>query len=1130
MSHTNTLMTVSQIVIGLLWNGMGSDVRAALETASARGVVVEEIGKRSVLAKAGLEPGDVLLTWRRLPAPPANPEEVRGEFLSAFDWMWLEIEQAPRGTVEFIGWSGEEPRVFKVSPGYWEAKIRPWMAADLLTDYVLAQEFLDAGNVARATRLWEKVDTATKDWRLRCWLLRRVGKVWAEQGQWETALEKYRRAIAEARKPFPKSVIWHAIGHGHRERGEFELARQAYKSAWEIRESHWRNSLVLADSLNFVGAVKFRLGDLEGVERSWKRSWEIRQGLAPYSLSTAAALNNMGVLALTRGDLSPATHYFQRALVLWQDLNPHSIDRKRPLHNLGAVAYARGELAQAMDYYQRALEIQRRLEPDSADVAVILNNLGLLAAKRGYLDRATDFHQQSLKIRQAALDTSQIAYSLANLGEVATKRHELSQATDDYHRALQIFIKLAPGSLQVASILSNLGSVAHLQGETSRANGFYQRALTINMNLAPESLLVANSLNNLGYLAWGAGDLERATEFHHRALKIRERLAPGSLEMAMSLSNLGAVAEERQDLNEAIAYFQRTLEIQDRLAPGSIEVTNTLHRLGILHRQRNPPQLEVASHFLHRALDTLDNQLTQLGGSHDVRASFRTRYDEYYRNAFEVQLELGQQDTAFQTLERSRARSFLEHLAERDIVFAADIPRELDRERRRLTARIDRTYQQFADLNTLDHEKQLTELFKQVSDLRDEARSIEDKIRRASPRLAMLQYPQPLDIQAARAALDPGTLMLSFSVGETSTVLLAVSRKQILLFDTLEVSEEILRGQVQMFLKQIRYARRPGSQRIRKFEELARSLYATLIEPAARRIEASERILILADGPLHYLPWGALLRDTPDGAQYMVEWKPFHLALSATVYAELRKLRRRGKESLPPVQVAAFGNPSYPGNRENTARHNDVIVRFAAERTLFDWEPLPYTRREVEAIADVFPAKHVRVYMGEDATEERAKSLGRGLRILHFATHSHLDERFPLNSFLALTIPEKYREGHDNGLLQAWEIFERVRIDADLVVLSACETALGEEQGGEGLIGLTRAFQYAGARTVAASLWRIADQATAELMSSFYRHLNAGATKDQALREAQLELIHGEDERLKAPYFWAAFQLYGDWQ
>jgi CHAT domain-containing protein len=162
-------------------------------------------------------------------------------------------------------------------------------------------------------------------------------------------------------------------------------------------------------------------------------------------------------------------------------------------------------------------------------------------------------------------------------------------------------------------------------------------------------------------------------------------------------------------------------------------------------------------------------------------------------------------------------------------------------------------------------------------------------------------------------------------------------------------------------------------------------------------------------------------------------------------------------------------------------------------------------------------------------------------RYVHFAGHGYLDQQFPLNSAVVLTMPTVFQSGEENGLLQAWEVLEQVRLDADLVVLSACESGLGKEMGGEGLIGLTRAFQYAGARSVMATLWKISDRTTAEFMVRFYRHLKEGLSKDEALRATQMEFIRGpiqvtndKGERVdfdaSAPYYWAAFQIYGDWQ
>jgi CHAT domain-containing protein len=157
------------------------------------------------------------------------------------------------------------------------------------------------------------------------------------------------------------------------------------------------------------------------------------------------------------------------------------------------------------------------------------------------------------------------------------------------------------------------------------------------------------------------------------------------------------------------------------------------------------------------------------------------------------------------------------------------------------------------------------------------------------------------------------------------------------------------------------------------------------------------------------------------------------------------------------------------------------------------------------------------------------------VRYVHFACHGYLDERFPLSSALALTIPKTEGDGRDNGLLQAWEIFDQVRLGADLVTLSACQTGLGKEMGGEGLLGLTRAFLYAGARSVLGSLWSVSDNSTTILMGRFYGYLKAGRPRDEALRAAQIDLIRtgGTGPRaadLSHPFHWAAFQLSGDWK
>jgi len=415
---------------------------------------------------------------------------------------------------------------------------------------------------------------------------------------------------------------------------------------------------------------------------------------------------------------------------------------------------------------------------------------------------------------------------------------------------------------------------------------------------------------------------------------------------------------------------------------------------------------------------------------------------------------------------------------------------------------------------------------------------IDAKIRRAA-RGDDWQPPEPLPLEEIRQTLDPKTLLISYVIAEEGLDVFLLCKQCDLEVRHVDVEESKLWIQAKEYRALIREKETSKARDLK-----AGWLYQKLLQPIADRIEASDRLVILPDGPLHYLPFAALARPVDeDRWQYLIEWKPIHLAASATVYAELRKRRPANAPSDTRTwELVAFGDPAYPSeNGEDRAANLPTAVRSATDRGLFDGlSRLPNTNREIREISRLFPPEAVRTHLRHEAREERAKAEAGKARILHFAAHGFADPEVPLDSFLALTIPALDEKADDNGILQAWEIL-RSRLDADLVVLSACVTAIGPQRGGEGLMSLSRAFQIAGARTVAASLWRVNDLSTSELMIRFYRHLRDGKSKDEALRAAQIELIRGPiktvdddgnpvERDFSAPYHWAAFQLIGDWQ
>jgi CHAT domain-containing protein len=371
--------------------------------------------------------------------------------------------------------------------------------------------------------------------------------------------------------------------------------------------------------------------------------------------------------------------------------------------------------------------------------------------------------------------------------------------------------------------------------------------------------------------------------------------------------------------------------------------------------------------------------------------------------------------------------------------------------------------------------------------------------------------------------LDAGTVWLSYLIDDDTTMLFVVtpeaeSAEGGLRVVRLPVGRPQLEEEVAIFRGLILRGRSRASVETALLVQ-GRKLYRLLLAPAGEPLARATRLLISPDGPLHALPFAALVRPAGQG-EFLMQWKPIHTVASATLYAELRRGRRDRARTEGSLVVLA--NPLLkPLGRSKPEPGDNPLRRYRA-----GLPPLPGAREEVRALANLFGRRAV-VYTGAAATETRLAQLPVRPRYLHFACHALLDRRSPLDSGLALA-PTAGRNGGDAGLLQAWEIFHRVRLDADLVTLSACDSGLGREAAGEGMIGLTRAFHYAGARSVLSSLWPVSDRSTPILMARFYARLHAGFPTDLALAEAQRQLLRDRD--LAHPYAWAGFALNGDWR
>ncbi|MCG8463069.1 MAG: CHAT domain-containing protein [Holophagales bacterium] len=1201
-------------------------------TPVAADVLVQDLAAGSALLRAGVEPGDRFGSWRR---PDGEAEPLR----TAFDWLWLETEQAPRGPLRLDGKRRGEPFSVRIEPGLWQARVRPELPGDLLAVYRSGSNRLDAGDAVGAADRWHRAAAGSALPRhVRTWLLYRAGSVLVEAGETAAGEELLTAALEAAEAPRERLAILRALAIVHRSAGRLDAAEEAFHEMSALWHGESPGGLGEADVWSQLSEVAEARGDLDAVDRwlvlaadrldalapvsvdrakiwaargrqaysrglydeaeaAHRRAADMFFELAPESARMAVGWMNLGMVPAVRGDLQEAERYHRRAWELFERLDPHSLNAAACLNNLGAIAMQRGDPPAAEEFMLQALEIRERLAGGSVAVAGNLSNLGIIARSRGDLERASDYYHRALVIlQQQAPQSTRVANTLTNLGNLANEKGDLAEAEDFYRRALVPHQKLAPASIGTALLMMNLGSVARQRGDFAHAESWYRRGLEILRRAAPEGEKMATLEAGLGTVLMERWDLEKAEEHLARALGSSRRRAPGSLEEAGRWNLLGTLARMRGDLDTAAAHQERALAVQRLAAPDGLQQTRSLVNLGelallrgeivasrryaeralrlleprapesaaaaaarvvlgeaelaagdlegaerslsdalevlegrgfagyrrveclealarVARRQGRP---ELAWGHLERALEDLDEQVGKLGGGRDEDGSFRARYGHVYRAAIDLLLELGRPSAAFEVLEERRARGLLSMLAERDLAFV-EIPVELSKARRRLAVLYDRSLQELLEADG-DAER-AEELGAELDRLRRARRELQDRIRESAPQIRELEDARTASSAEIRAALDPGTLLLSYSVGEAVTRLFVLSRESGLQVFEVPIGEGRLRSAVRGLVRLIEQRRNPGSPAYRALLLAAHELYEVLLGPARHLVEASERLLVVPDGPLFRVPFAALVDAPPSGEwRFLVEERGLHVVASATLYTQLRG--RRGERDRP-RELVAFGDPDYGEARPGTAPR-EPQVRSAAR--YFDLRPLPGSRLEVEKIGGLYP-RGSQLWLGRHATEERAKNLDRETRYVHFAAHGLLNERSPLDSAIALTLATPEADG-ENGLLQVWEIFEQVRIDADLVVLSACQTASGPYVDGEGLIGLARAFHYAGASSVLASSWKVEDRATADLMFRFYRNLRAGSRKDAALRSAQLGLLRSSEHA--APYYWASFQLYGD--
>jgi CHAT domain-containing protein/Tfp pilus assembly protein PilF len=1154
-----------------------NDTSIATTERIQRGVVVEEVAKNSAAEKAGLQKGDVLLSWRR--------GEAAGDIESPFDVSNLAIEQGPRGMVSLKGARGTEESTWKLDPGLRGLKTRPYLSEKLLPSYLEGRKLVQAKKWLEAAEQWRALASqmnSSTPLPTRLWLLDQVADAFSQARQWKNADEIYQQASQEAGETHPaiNGVLVCDWANTYKLRSDWPNAEKYYQQSISENQKLGPESLIIASIVDDLGTISASRGDLAKAEEHFRQALAIRQKLAPESLEIAVSFIRLGDIARLRGNLAKAEEYGRQALEIGEKLAPGGMEVAGSVNILGIVAVLRGDLAKADEYFRQALEIRQKLDPGSVEVAASFNSLGYVAEQRGDLPKAEEYYRQAFEIRQRLAPGSlYVAASLNNLGNLARQRGELAKAEEYYRQALEIRQKLAPGSLDVAASLNNLGFVAEQREDLAKAEEYYRQALEIRQKLAPGSLDAADGLNNLGIVAERRADLAKAEEYYRQALEIRQKLASGSLAVAQNLDNLGNVVMQRGYPAQAEEYCRQALQIRQKLAPDSLGVADSLSSLGdaakqqgdlakaeeyyrkaLIIRQKLSPQsgefveslallaevlrrkgeLEQAAQLFQQSLDALDTQMTMFGGSEEIRSGFRSHYLDVHSAYIDLLVSQKQLEAAFHVQERSRAQELLETLAAARVDIRKGINLELlEKERSLQDLLTKKSSRRIELLNDKSTEAQAATLDKEIQETLQQYQEVEGQIRQASPGYAALIQPQPLTVkEVQQQLLDDDTVLLEYALGEERSYVFAVTQDSIAAFPLPKRTDIDASAREAYRLLAVRNA---------KDTSIAKQALATLshrvLGPVAGQLN-KKRLLVVSDGALQYIPFAVLPAPQDPSVSLLMEHEVVNLP-SASALAVLRR-QLSGRKAAPKA-VAILADPVFdrhddrlhPANKTDRSGRPDAIeVSWLSglDRSGIDagvtragvFPRLFFSRHEADAIYSTARQGDAAELLDFNASKDAAMSSQlKDYRIVHYATHGLLNSEHPELSGLVFSLVDRQGKPQD-GFLRLIDIYN-LELNADLVVLSACQTALGKQIAEEGLVGLTRGFMHAGAPRVIASLWKVDDEATAELMKKFYEGiLKNGQTPAQSLRSSQIWM--SRQKRWQQPYYWAGFILQGEWK
>ncbi len=919
----------------------------------------------------------------------------------------------------------------------------------------------------------------------------------------------------------------------------------------ELIETHpaeESEKLLFSARKDFYVASRFlSLGKAEQALAYAKRALEIRETLLGSNHSdVVASLLSLGEAHSLKGELEVAEKFISRT---FEAATPDTLDHAAALELFGRLLFRQGKLTEAHESNEKALAIRIALTGQES----LLTSDSVLRSAWIYRNqnnrpKADQLFRSTIAIREKLFGENYpgVAKALSDYGLFLYGGGDYQNALAVLERSLAISEKvLPPKNRQIGIVLNNLGLVEWRNGEPSKARGYYLRALSIFEEAdGPLSDGVASISHNLGILFKEDNDLIRAEEFYTKALEILEKLYGENYHgTANALSSLGILYQSSEQYDRAEKFFARALAVNEVIrGPYDYYTTLSLRSLARVYAAKG--EIERAIEFQTRIAD-IEEKIMPVNlsiGSERQKIAYYGRLQTFDRvitlSAVTAPMNELASELAATTIFRRKGR-ILDALAEN----TSALRNRFEKEDQKLLDRLSDVNSRLSGLLLSGQQKDSIEAFQgKVRTLENERESIEEEISRVSS--GYYQPSKPVTISAIQAALPKNAALVEFAVyrpynwkttndetgyGEPRYIAYVLRESGKLAWKDLGASKPI-----DTAIKEFRLALRdPQNSDVQK---KSRAVDEKVMQPIRHILGDAIHLLVAPDGQLNLIPFEALVDEKN---RYLVE------TFSVTYLTSGRDLLRKRSDLKTTTEPLLISNPLFgvydssevSAESETVSRKEDTKSLSEQDRFLRSYfSPMAGTATETREIQTLYP--DARSLTGDRATEFELKKT-TAPKILHIATHGFFladedkadDSSGPenplLRSGLALAGANQAKSENDDGILTALEASGLNLWGTKLVVLSACDTGLGEVKNGEGVFGLRRAFTLAGTESLMMSLWAVSDYATRELMINYYKNLKLGMGRSDALRKVQLEMLKKPNR--KHPFYWASFIQSGEW-